>query len=170
MTTIGEQNLLAAFLRYQTELLQFLTYKVSCAETAADLIQETYLRIAGLPGDRDIVIVNKRAFVFRIADNLALDHLRRTARLDRCDGGQVNEEIACKQPEPDKVLAGQQQMELFEKFIYELPPQCRTVFLLCRVEGKSYAEVAGELGISPRTVESHMYKALKLLKERIELV
>ncbi|WKJ90295.1 RNA polymerase sigma factor [Methylomonas montana] len=167
MTTTGKHHLLTAFLSHQHELLQFLTYKVSCAETAADLIQETYLRVARHPGDGEIV--NLRAFVFRIADNLALDHLRSMTRRDKRDGGSLSEEIVCQQAEPDRILAGQQQMELFENFIYALPPQCRTVFLLCRVDGKSYSEIAAELNISPRTVESHMHKALKLLKQRIEL-
>ena len=166
MDAITEPDLLSSFLRHQKELQQFLTYKVNCAETAADLIQETYLRIARHTADSEIV--NPRAFLFRIADNLALDHLRSKARQDKRDGGLISDEIVCKQPQPDSALVGQQQMELFEKLIYELPPQCRTVFLLCRVEGKSYSEIAAELGISPRTVESHMHKALKLLKDRID--
>lgn len=168
MDALTEPDLIASFLRHQKELQQFLTYKVNCAETAADLIQETYLRIARHTADTDIA--NPRAFLFRVADNLALDHLRGKARQNRRDGGLVSDEIACRQPQPDSAVLGQQQMELFEKLIYRLPPQCRTVFLLCRVEGKSYAEIAAELSISARTVESHMHKALKLLKERVDFL
>ncbi|MDD2802461.1 MAG: RNA polymerase sigma factor [Methylococcales bacterium] len=168
MEMICESDLLAAFLHHQKELLQFLTYKVNCSETAADLVQETYLRVARYPDESEVA--NKRAFVFRIADNLALDHLRSVARQQSRDGGLVTEDIVCIKPEPDSILAGQQQMALFEELIYELPPQCRKVFLMCRVEGKSYSEVSTELGIAPRTVESHMYKALKLLKERKDLL
>lgn len=165
MIVTGEENLLATFLRHQSELLQFLTYKVSCNVAADDLLQETYLRIARIPNDSEIV--NKRAFVYRIADNLAVDHLRGVTRQHKRDGGTVTEEIICTSPEPDTVLSGLQQMEMLEKFIYELPLQSRTVFLLCRVEGKSYSEVAKELGISVRTVENHVYKAMKLLKCQI---
>ncbi len=168
MDAITEPDLLSSFLRHQKELLQFLTHKVNCAETAADLIQETYLRIACYSADAEIV--NQRAFLFRVADNLALDHLRSQARQDQRNGGLVSEEIACRQPQPDNALVGQQQMELFERLIYELPPQCRKVFLLCRVEGKSYSEIAAELHISTRTVESHMHKALKLLKDRVDFL
>ncbi|MDD1619973.1 MAG: RNA polymerase sigma factor [Methylococcaceae bacterium] len=168
MDAITEPDLLASFMLHQKELQQFLTHKVNCAETAADLIQETYLRIARYSADGEIA--NQRAFVFRIADNLALDHLRSRARHEQRDGGLVDEDLVCRQPQPDSMLEGQQQMELFEKLIYQLPPQCRTVFLLCRVEGKRYSEVAAELGISPRTVEAHMHKALKLLKDRIDFL
>ncbi|MCQ8130492.1 RNA polymerase sigma factor [Methylomonas rivi] len=168
MDALTEPDLITSFLRHQKELQQFLTYKVDCAETAADLIQETYLRIARHTADTDIA--NPRAFLFRVADNLALDHLRGKARQNQRDGGEVNDEIACRQPQPDSTLMGQQHMELFAKLIYELPPQCRAVFLLCRVEGKSYAEIAAELRISARTVESHMHKALKLLKDRVDFL
>ena len=166
MIVTGEENLLATFLRHQNELLQFLTYKVCCNVVADDLLQETYLRIARIPNDSEIV--NKRAFVYRIADNLAVDHLRGVTRQHKRDGGGVTEEIICTRPEPDTVLSGLQQMEMLEKYIYELPLQSRTVFLMCRVEGKSYSEVAKELGISGRTVENHVYKAMKLLKYQFD--
>ncbi|OAI08988.1 RNA polymerase subunit sigma-24 [Methylomonas methanica] len=168
MDAITDSDLLASFLLYQKELQQFLTRKVNCAETAADLIQETYLRIARYSAAGEIA--NQRAFVFRVADNLALDHLRSRARQEQRDGGLVGDDIACSQPQPDSSLEGQQQMELFETLIYELPPQCRKVFLACRVEGKRYSEIAAELGISARTVESHMHKALKHLKDRIDFL
>jgi RNA polymerase sigma-70 factor (ECF subfamily) len=164
MDTIPEQGLLTIFLRHRKDLLQFLTYKVSCADTAADLVQETYLRLAHYP--EGAAIGNQRAFVFRVADNLALDHLRARTRRERRDGGPLAEEFADAGPEPDAQLAARQQMERLESLIYQLPPQCRSVFLRVRVEGKSYADVAAELGIAPRTVESHMHKALKFIKER----
>jgi RNA polymerase sigma-70 factor (ECF subfamily) len=45
-----------------------------------------------------------------------------------------------------------------------LPPICRKVFLLHRFEGKKQKEIAEELGLSIRTIEAHIYKALQLLK------
>lgn len=162
----AESSLLACFLRYQNDLLLFLAGKVNCVDTAADLVQETYLRIVRYP-EADQVI-NHQAFIYRIADNLALDHLRARARRDRRDTVVADDDLVCRNPEPYTVLSDQQQLEMLEKLIYELPPACRTVFLLCRVEGKSYAQIADELDISPRTVESHMHKALKTLKQRFD--
>lgn len=166
MNAIFDPGLLNAFLNYRKELLQFLTFKVNCNETAADLCQETYLRVARISSAPEII--NPRAYLFRIANNLALDHLRSRARLEKIQGGTMCEELPCAQPQPDHILDGQQQMAHLEDLIYRLPPQCRTVFLLCRVEQKSYAEIADQLGISTRTVESHMHKALKWLKSHVE--
>jgi RNA polymerase sigma-70 factor (ECF subfamily) len=57
---------------------------------------------------------------------------------------------------------------MLEQIIYDLPPKCREVFLMCRVEGKSYTEIGDALGISPRTVESHMRKALEQIRKQID--
>jgi RNA polymerase sigma-70 factor (ECF subfamily) len=49
----------------------------------------------------------------------------------------------------------------------ELPPRCREVFDLSRVHGLKYAEIAESLGISQKTVEAQMGKALRVLRERL---
>ncbi|WP_033412583.1 RNA polymerase sigma factor [Methylosarcina fibrata] len=157
-----EHDLLQVFLRSRQELRRYLLRRVQCSEAAADLLQETYLRLADYPAGDEIK--NWHAFMFRVADNLALDHLRSRMRQQQRYVGQPEEDIVCVKPGPDRVLAARQQMDRFETLIHALPPQCRSVFLLCRVEGRSYAEVAEELGISVRTVESHMRKALSRLQ------
>ncbi|WP_020158465.1 RNA polymerase sigma factor [Methylobacter marinus] len=166
MSLLPEQSLSSFFLLHQKDLMQFLTYKVQCAETATDLSQETYLRLVQ---HRQVdTIENLRAYLFRIANNLALDHLRsRTRQLQR-EAGPVTDDLVCQAPEPDAALAGRQQLEMLERIIYDLPPKCREVFLMCRVEGKSYAEIGDALSISPRTVESHMRKALEQIRQQFD--
>ncbi len=57
--------------------------------------------------------------------------------------------------------------EKIEQSINQLPEKCRIVFLLSRDENKTYAEIAAELGISPKTVEAHMSKALGTLRKSL---
>ncbi|MES2627874.1 MAG: RNA polymerase sigma-70 factor [Bacteroidota bacterium] len=54
-----------------------------------------------------------------------------------------------------------------ESVMAQLPPQCKIVFLKSRIEDKKYAEIAAELGISIKTVEVHMGKALKIIRKAI---
>ena len=58
--------------------------------------------------------------------------------------------------------------EAVERAVAELPPRCREVFTLTRDQHLSYAEVAGVLHISPKTVEIHMGRALALLRDRLQ--
>jgi RNA polymerase sigma-70 factor, ECF subfamily len=51
-------------------------------------------------------------------------------------------------------------------FLESLPPRCREIFVMSRLDGKKYTEIASELGISVKTVEAQMGKALKRINER----
>ena len=51
--------------------------------------------------------------------------------------------------------------------INELPEQCRTIFQMSRFEGLRYQEIGTRLGISPKTVENQMSKALRILRARL---
>lgn len=55
-----------------------------------------------------------------------------------------------------------------DELVYTLPPKCRAVFIKSRLEGKSQAEIAEELSISKKTIENHMSKALKILKNGLK--
>lgn len=60
-----------------------------------------------------------------------------------------------------------EQLSLLEKAIESLPPQCKKVLLLGKVEGYKYKEIAEELKISIRTVENHMSNAFRLLRKKM---
>lgn len=94
--------LTAAFLHHQSELRQHLLRRVGCSDTADDLLQDTFLRIAQLESGCEIV--NPRAFLYRVAGNLALDHLRWQARRQVWDVGPPDEEWPCPCPQPDRLL------------------------------------------------------------------
>lgn len=165
MSLLPQPAVSELFLKHRQDLLRFFTAKVSCPETAADLTQETYLRVAGRVNPDKIG--NFRAYLFSVANNLAIDYLRSRSRQLKRDGGEVSEDAVSSAPEPDNVLSSQQQVEFLQQVIYSLPPKCRQVFIMCRVDEKSYTEVANELGISKRTVESHMRKALDHIRRQL---
>lgn len=56
--------------------------------------------------------------------------------------------------------------QLIMNAIEELPPQRKQIYKLCKIEGRSYAEVAMQLGISSSTINDHIVKATKFLRER----
>jgi RNA polymerase sigma-70 factor (ECF subfamily) len=65
------------------------------------------------------------------------------------------------------VLEHQETEARIQQAINELPEKCREIFMLNRYEGLRYSEVADHLGISVKTVEAQMSKALKSLKEKL---
>ncbi len=126
-----------------------------------DLVQETYLRAARYGDATDSG--QPRALLLRIAVNIARDQLRR--RVVR--GGlhvpleQVSEpELGTQGPDQDA------QLEL-KRTVLALPPRYREVFVLSRFTGLTYEEIASHLGISVKTVEWRMGKALAICAARL---
>ena len=104
------------------DLLRFLSFRLNCRETAAELAQETFLRLHKSSLERPPE--NPRALAFRIADNLAIDHLRKTTLRNRhhADVAEdvLNETIPCPNPGPERILMGEQRFAQLQTALGEL--------------------------------------------------
>jgi RNA polymerase sigma-70 factor (ECF subfamily) len=124
------------------------------AEEAEDLVQESYLRMARYAdGDHDR---RPRALLLAIARNLLRDHRRSAAWRH---GAQVQRAL-----EPGEILPvepDQAEQLLLKQIILGMPALYRDVFLLSRFSAMSYTDIARHLGLSVKTVEWRMTKALE---------
>ena len=128
---------------------------------AAEAAQETYLRLVKALGRTEIE--QPRIFLFFVARNVALN-LGARRRLERglfssltdLDPAEVTDEGA----RPEQQIIARQQLRLVAAAIDRLPPRCREVFLLSRLDGLANGEIALRLGISRNMVEKHVIKAL----------
>ncbi|TBU90656.1 RNA polymerase sigma factor [Stutzerimonas kirkiae] len=159
-----DADLKALFLAHRDELQVYLRRRVGCQETAADLTQETFLKLAEREDRSRIESV--RAYLFQSARNLLVDHRRR----ERYRQGEELTEEQRQRHEPltpplEQRIAASEQLERLYAIIQAMPPRCREVFLLVRLEGLTYARIGERLGISPKTAFSHMVRALELLEQ-----
>ncbi len=130
---------------------------------ARDLVQDAYVRIwerrAGLDPQRSL-----KALLFRTVRNLALNHARdhhtRRHLLDGYDPGLYREHA------PDEHTAGADLGRRLDAWIGELPGRQREALVLSRFDGLSHDEIAEVMEVSPRTVNNHLVKALRHLRER----
>ncbi len=70
----------------------------------------------------------------------------------------------------DEMEDEQENQLLLEKIrqeIDKLPPKCREVFIMSKIRGMKYKEIAEELGISTKTIENHMTEALRSIREAL---
>jgi RNA polymerase sigma-70 factor (ECF subfamily) len=159
--------LFQVFIDCAKELRSFLTRRLGCAEVAADLVQDTYIRLATRP-DPD-VHANPRALVFRVAANLATDHSRKQRLRDTYDGGTLDDlAVPSLVPAPDAELTAQQDHALLKQAIARLPEKRRTVFLLRMAQGLPYDQIASRVGISVSAVEKHMSQAIVHCRTYVE--
>lgn len=152
------------FEEFQPRLYRFLWLKLRAVEQAEDLVQESFLRFWKTrsqlrPGG------NIEIYLFRIASNLATDVLRKPKRENhRLD---LEVESLRAAPAADQVVESKQLADIIAAQVASLPERPRTAFILSRYENLSHAEIAKIMGISVKTVEKHIGKALRLLREKL---
>ena len=148
--------------QHRHELYSFLVRRVNCNETANDLLQDTFFRLINVKTAQPIQ--NPRAFIYRIASNLATDYLRRqkndTAELSDIEVTNLADETAT----PEQSLMSTEQLDLCVQALDQLSPLCLKIFVLSRFEGYTHQQIADELGISTSWVEKNIIKALKQCK------
>lgn len=151
---------------YWDEVKAFLTRRLGDPAIAEDLTQEAYLRAASLPAN--IEIINPRAWLFATARNLLVDHSRRS-RVRRNHMGAADDIhlIPDERPCIDAVLLAREELKVLAGAVEALPPRTREVFRLHKFEGKSYAEIAEQLGIAKNTVMVHMVNALRCCRDAL---
>jgi len=127
-----------------------------------DLAQEVFLRFWQ---KRDRITINSslKAYLGRMAVNEALAHLRsRKHFTDEVD--EERQSLGADRSVEEEFLHGEL-ADHIAAAIDRLPPKCRLVFTLSRYEAMSYKDIASHLGISIKTVENQMGKALRVLRE-----
>lgn len=169
MTLVTGNELAACFAEYRAEIFRFLLRVVECEHTAQDLTQDTYLRLIDHRQEQEIA--NPRAYIYRIANNLALDHLRAQKRRGPIlDHAELPENFGDENStaNPQTILLNQQQLALLNKAIQVLPGTTQDVFIRSRFLGQTHEQIAKELGISKSWVEKNIIEALTHCRKALD--
>jgi RNA polymerase sigma factor (sigma-70 family) len=131
-----------------------ITRRTCCPDQAEDVVQDSYLRFA----QRDAgEIRNPESYLLRVARNLVIDRSRSTVLIEPTP---VDDLLPSPDPSPERVLLGKEHLRRVMQIADQLPPRCRDVFLLRKVEGWEQHEIAAHLNISVNMVQKHLRKAL----------
>lgn len=155
-------KLSVTFTEQRESLKRFLLRRLGNAALAEDLAQETWIRAVN--ADTATAIQNPRAYLFRIAANLATDHQRHVGRGVEVAATDAQLDIADCAPSPEEAALYRSEVARLRQVVAALPPRCREVFTLAKFEDLTYAEVAARLGISRNTVIKHMVVALTAIE------
>ncbi|MDD0976086.1 RNA polymerase sigma factor [Pseudomonas fontis] len=164
---MAESDLKRLFLKHAKTLQGLLTRKVRDPQLAADLVQESFLRLAEQQGREHID--NTPAYLYRTAHNLMIDHVRQQQRR-KTDSvpHEALEGIVEDSPGLEETTAAEQHMRRLRQALAQLPPRTQEVFRLNRLEGFTHAEVARELNISDSSVQKHLAKALAYVMQCLQ--
>jgi RNA polymerase sigma factor (sigma-70 family) len=158
----GEVDEVAFRELYRSEapaLVRFFRRKIRSQDEAEDLAQETLARF--LRASPATAIQTPQAYLKRIATNLLRDRAERGSTrivelsVPLIEG--MDQPAAC---DPLRELVGRQELAHFDQVLRQLKPRTLEIFLLSRVDGYTYKEIAGRLGMTLFGVKWHMLKAI----------
>lgn len=147
--------------RYYRELLNFCARAVKDRDTAADIVQESYVRVLAIERS-DVPIVAPRALLYQTARHIMVDRHRRERLRSHDDLEalvQADQPAIAAQLQPDALAASAQGVAAYIATIEALPPRCREAFILHVFDGLSHAQIAQHMGASVSMVEKHLARA-----------
>lgn len=156
------------YLQYAGELI-FFARKFVDAYTAEDLVHDVFLKIWDKKSTI-IVETNVRNYLLSMVQHACFDYLKHQQVEDTFINKAIHQlkldELKFYES-PKDYLWENDKIEVVFAFIEKLPSKSRTIFKKAYLEGQKHIDIAEELNISVRTVETHIYKALKFLRDSL---
>lgn len=145
---------------HESSLRSYLQSAFPAVRDVDDVVQESYLRLWRVRPVRQIVCA--RAFLFRVARNVALSLLRR----EHCAPIVAVQDlsvlpVAAEGGSADFAACRDEELRLLARAIDALPARCREIVILRRIECLSHREIAARLGIAEATVEVQVARGVK---------
>ncbi|AOH85992.1 RNA polymerase subunit sigma-24 [Sphingomonas panacis] len=137
-----------------------LAQRIVGLPAAEDVTQSLWLRVQRVEDDPPIL--NKRAYLYRLAGNLATDYARGTRRHDQLfEAADPPTDAPSNEPSAESRVIDRERLARLEAVLEELPLRCRQVFVLRRIDGLPAHEVAARLGITVNAVAKHVRIAVR---------
>lgn len=148
----------------EAQLVHFLRRSWRNASDIPDLLQEVYMRVCEAAQKQ--VPIPAKPFVFAVARNLIIDHVRRehVVSIDSVSDPDAVE-AATEEPGPDRSAIARDELRRLEDALGRLPPRAREAMVMKKVEGLSRREIALRMGVTEKTVKWHLNEAVRALAD-----
>ncbi|MGC1521305.1 MAG: RNA polymerase sigma factor [Steroidobacteraceae bacterium] len=148
----------AAFVKYERAIRRVVGRITRCRDEIDDVTQEAFLK--AMIAERQRPIDNAKAYLFEAARNTALTQRSKKIRrileaIEDC----ATVDMAQNEPSVESmesIMISRERLAMFCEAVAALPPQCRKVLLMAKIDGKSHREISETLGISESTIEKHI--------------
>ncbi|TKT88951.1 RNA polymerase sigma factor [Dyadobacter frigoris] len=155
------------YFKYSGQIYSNILRLTKCEETSQEILQELFLKVWEKRAQIDLTKPFK-AYLFTIAQNLMYDHFRKVARDKILTENLVHSAAIYYRPSEESGVF-EERLECVNKAIEQLPAVRKQVFKLCKIEGKSYEEIASLLEISTSTISDHIVKANRAIRKYLQM-
>jgi RNA polymerase sigma factor (sigma-70 family) len=158
----------AWFVKHARDLGRFLRRRLANEHDVEECVQETFLKV-WRQEQRGVLEGEPVGYLYRTALNVARDRHRQDVARHQASHEALDEQrMEDDRPDAETEVHWRQTVRLLEAALADLRPSTRKVFLLHHVENLSYAQIAERLGVTTRTVEREMARALAHCASRIQ--
>ncbi|MCT1523802.1 RNA polymerase sigma factor [Sphingobacterium hotanense] len=152
--------------RYSGKLYSNILRMTKSNDTADDILQGVFIKI----WENRFAIDTTRSFksfIYQIAQNTVFDNFRKEARYRVLVSttARKREELEKSESPTEKWIGAKEDKTILENAVSQLPPRRREIYQLCKLEGLTYDQVSEKMGISISTINDHIVKASKTLRE-----
>ncbi|HTE00589.1 MAG TPA: RNA polymerase sigma-70 factor [Mucilaginibacter sp.] len=159
----GDESAFAEiFKRYRSRLYRFALRFCKSPTIAEELTHDTFLKIWTGRNELDQV-THFGTYLFTIARNKALNHLRSIAREERMKD-QLYQSLKEGHNDTVELLEANESSRLVQEAVGQLSPQRKLIYALSREEGLNHEQIADKLGLSKSTVNNHLTESLKQIR------
>jgi len=159
--------LLAGFPDAYRDVVHFLARRTGNADDARELAHDVWVRLAEREREGSASAPSDpRAYIFTVAQNIAVDHLRKRRRIRQHAALIPNEEPLS--PDIAESMMYRQVLTIVDATLASLPERTREAFVLHRMQGAGHADLAGRFGVSRNTIERDVMTATDAVRSALE--
>jgi RNA polymerase sigma factor (sigma-70 family) len=151
------------FREHNRSLVLYLTTRLKDIQSAREVAQEAYVRLLQLESTGTVSFL--RAYLFKIAGNIAIDRLRQQQTRARYDQPKEWDDIFME-PSTERTLIAREELDHLRQLVAELPEKYQQAFRLHRLEEHSFADISEHMGIKERMVRRYVTNTLVYLRLR----
>ncbi|MEO9511928.1 MAG: sigma-70 family RNA polymerase sigma factor [Flavobacteriaceae bacterium] len=163
MNNVCEEQVFSSIFKSNSKtVFNYIYYKFGNEEKAHDAVQEAFVKL--WENCAKVMPEKAKSYLYTVANNLYLNVLKaEKVRLKYADAT-----LEHSNESPEFLLEEKEYKAKLDRALNNLPENQRTTFLLNRIDGKKYAEIAEMEGVSVKAIEKRMHLALKTLREQID--
>lgn len=155
------------FQAYYSRLCVFSNSYVKSLDLSRDVVQEVYIKIWDNKENFHIR-QSLKAYLYQAVRNQSLNFLQQKKQMERLEKRLIRQQEISESSRTEEFNT-EELSEKVWRLVEQLPERRRTIFILYRKHGLSYAEIAEVLNIARKTVENQMGKSLKFLRDNLDL-
>lgn len=155
---VGRLTVADVYMQHYRWLVNFLNRKLSCSHRAADLAQDTFVRVIAKQNTiaiNTLVMDEARSLLTTIAKGLLIDHYRHQA-IESAYLNALAQMAESQVPSPEESALILETLQQINQMLEGLSVKSRRIFLLSQLDGMTYPEIAKQLNISLSSVQKHM--------------